>query len=92
MKIKILKQETGYIKFNVRDTNPHTIFNLLREELQNDPNVDFAGYWRNESFYQSIIFQVRMKNDQDPIDAIYSALERIKEKAQEFIEVCNKIK
>ncbi|MHA1687064.1 MAG: RpoL/Rpb11 RNA polymerase subunit family protein [Candidatus Heimdallarchaeaceae archaeon] len=92
MKIKILKQDTGYIKFNVRDTNPHTIFNLLREELQNDPDVDFAGYWRNESFYESIIFQVRMKNDQNPIDAINKALERIKEKAREFIEVCNKIK
>lgn len=92
MNIKILKHEPGYVKLNIRGANPHTLFNLLREELQQDPEVDFAGYWRNESFYQSIIFQVRMKGEQDPMEAVYSALDRIKEKAQDFIEACEKIK
>ena len=89
MEIKILKNEEGYLKMNIRDVDPHTMFNLLREELIKDTKVDFAGYWRNESFYESLIFQVKMKNkSDDPVQAINSALERIGTFTQEFIDLC----
>ncbi|MHA1302280.1 MAG: RpoL/Rpb11 RNA polymerase subunit family protein [Candidatus Heimdallarchaeaceae archaeon] len=88
MDIKILKKESGYIKFNIRGTDPHTLFNLLRVELLKDPDVDFAGYWRNESFYESITFQVRLKDEsKDPIEVINKALEGIREQTEEFIAV-----
>jgi len=89
MEIEILKNENGYAKINIKKTDPHTIFNLIRDELMQDPKVDFSGYWRNESFYESIIFQVRMKDESaDPIQAIYNALERIKEQTSEFVDIC----
>ena len=89
MQINVLKQEAGYIKFNVKQTDPHTLFNLLREELLKDTDVDFSGYWRDESFYESVVFQVKMKKKtSDPIVAINSALERLGEQAQEFVDLC----
>jgi len=92
MKIEVIKKEDGYIKLNIKETDPHTLFNLLHEELLNDPKVSLAGYWKNESFYDSIIFQVRMVDEKlDPLEAIYRALDRIKEKALEFIEAAKQI-
>ncbi|MHA1200984.1 MAG: RpoL/Rpb11 RNA polymerase subunit family protein [Candidatus Heimdallarchaeaceae archaeon] len=89
MQIKILKNEDGYLKLNITDTDPHTLFNLLRDELLNDDKVDFAGYWRNESFYESLIFQLRMnKKTSDPIQAINEALERIGVYTKKFIDLC----
>jgi len=89
LQIKILKNEDGYLKLNITDTDPHTLFNLLRDELLNDDKVDFAGYWRNESFYESLIFQLRMnKKTSDPIQAINEALERIGVYTKKFIDLC----
>jgi DNA-directed RNA polymerase subunit L len=89
MQIKVLKKEKGYVKINVKQTDPHTLFNLLREELLKDDTVDFAGYWRDESFYESVIFQVKMKKKTaDPIPAINNALDRLKEQTEDFIKAC----
>ncbi|MEE9411258.1 MAG: RpoL/Rpb11 RNA polymerase subunit family protein [Candidatus Heimdallarchaeota archaeon] len=89
MRIKILKKDQGYIKFNVKETDPHTLFNLLREELIKDEDVSFAGYWRDESFYESVIFQVKMKKKTaDPIQAVNSALDRLSKETTDFIELC----
>lgn len=89
MQINILKQEQGYIKFQVKQTDPHTLFNLLREELLNDEEVDFSGYWRDESFYESVVFQLKMKKKtSDPIAAINNALERLGKETQDFVELC----
>ena len=89
MDIKILKKDPGYIKLNIKQTDPHTLFNLLREELLKDQNVDFAGYWRDESFYESVVFQVKMKKKTaDPINAINEALERLESEVKDFIELC----
>ena len=89
MQIKIIKNEEGYLKISVKDTDAHTLFNLLREELLNDNKVDFAGYWRDESFYESLVFQLRMKaKTADPVQAIYAALERIGVYTKEFIDLC----
>ncbi|MBY9001105.1 MAG: hypothetical protein KGD64_09335 [Candidatus Heimdallarchaeota archaeon] len=89
MQIEILKNEEGYLKLNIRGTDPHTLFNLLREELIKDDKVDFAGYWRNESFYESLIFQLRMKaKTANTVEAISGALDRIGVHAKEFIELC----
>ena len=89
MRINILKQEKGYIKFNIRATDPHTLFNLLREELLTDTEVDFAGYWRDESFYESVVFQVKMKKKTgDPVVSINSALERLEQQSKEFVDLC----
>ena len=89
MQIKILKKDKGYVKLNIKQTDPHTLFNLLREELLKDDAVDFAGYWRDESFYESVVFQVKMKKKTaDPIPAIHSALDRLKKETDDFIKAC----
>ncbi|MHA1212504.1 MAG: RpoL/Rpb11 RNA polymerase subunit family protein [Candidatus Heimdallarchaeota archaeon] len=89
MQINILKQEAGYLKFNVKQTDPHTLFNLLRDELLQDGEVDFSGYWRDESFYESLVFQVKMKKKtSDPVVAINRALGNLSEKTQEFVDLC----
>jgi len=89
MQINILKQDKGYFKFNVKDTDPHTLFNLLRDELLHDEEVDFAGYWRDESFYESVIFQVKMnKKTADPVKAVNSALDRLGQRSKEFVDLC----
>ncbi len=88
MEIEIIKQEPGYIKFNGKFTDPHTLPNLVYSELLEDEDVDFAGYWRDKSFYESYIFQVRMKKEEmDPVDAINRALDRINEISETFIDV-----
>ena len=89
MQINILKQDKGYLKFNVKDADSHTLFNLLRDELLHDGEVDFAGYWRDESFYESIVFQVKMKKKTaDPVKSMYSALERLGQQSKEFVDLC----
>ncbi len=89
MYINILKQEQGYLKFNIKATDPHTLYNLLREELLQDTEVDFAGYWRDESFYESVVFQVKMKKKTgDPLVSINSALERLEQQSKEFVDLC----
>ena len=89
MEIKVLKKDKGYVKLNIKQTDPHTLFNLLREELLKDETVDFAGYWRDESFYESVVFQVKMKKKtSDPIPAIYSALDRLGKQTDDFIKAC----
>ncbi len=89
MQIKIIKNEEGYLKFSIKNTDPHTLFNLLREELLKDTEVDFAGYWRDESFYESLLFQLRMKKKtSDPAQAINEALKRIGVYTKEFIDLC----
>ncbi len=89
MLINILKKEQGYIKFSIKATDPHTLFNLLREELLKDAEVDFAGYWRDESFYESVVFQVKMnKKTADPIVSINSALSRLEKQSKEFVDLC----
>ncbi|MCE7741170.1 MAG: hypothetical protein GOP50_01810 [Candidatus Heimdallarchaeota archaeon] len=89
MQINILKQEAGYLKFNIKQTDPHTLFNLLRDELLHDDEVDFSGYWRDESFYESVVFQVKMKKKtSDPVAAINRSLGSLSEKTQEFIGLC----
>ena len=89
MYINILQNKDGYLKLNIKGTDPHTLFNLLRDELIKDDKVDFAGYWRDESFYESLIFQLRMKTKTaDPVAAISSALDRIGVQTKEFIDLC----
>ncbi len=89
MEIKVLKKDKGYVKLNIKQTDPHTLFNLLREELLKDDTVDFAGYWRDESFYESVVFQVKMKKKTtDPIPAIQSALDRLQNQTDDFIKSC----
>jgi DNA-directed RNA polymerase subunit L len=89
MDIKILKKDPGYIKLSIKQTDPHTLFNLLREELLKDQDVDFAGYWRDESFYESVVFQVKMKKKTaDPVDAVNKALERLEVEVKGFIKLC----
>jgi len=89
LQIKIIKKEEGYLKLNIKDTDPHTLFNLLREELLNDTEVDFAGYWRDESFYESLVFQLRMKKKtSDPAQAINDALKSIGFYTNEFMDLC----
>lgn len=89
MLINILKKEQGYLKFDIKATDPHTLFNILREELLKDKEVDFAGYWRDESFYESVIFQVKMKKKSaDPVVSINSALDRLEKQSKEFIDLC----
>lgn len=89
MLINILKKEQGYLKFDIKATDPHTLFNILREELLKDKEVDFAGYWRDESFYESVIFQVKMKKKSaDPVVSIKSALDRLEKQSKEFIDLC----
>jgi len=89
MYINILKQEQGYLKFNIKATDPHTLYNLLREELLQDTEVDFAGYWRDESFYESVVFQVKMKKKTgDPLVSINSALNNLEQQSKEFVDLC----
>ena len=89
MQINILKQEQGYIRFNIKATDPHTLFNLLREELLKDTEVDFAGYWRDESFYESVVFQVKMKKKTgDPVVSLNTALDRLEQQSKEFVDLC----
>ncbi|MHA1264201.1 MAG: RpoL/Rpb11 RNA polymerase subunit family protein [Candidatus Helarchaeota archaeon] len=62
----------------------HTLFNLLRKELFNDPAIDHAGYMIKHPLIKEVRLYVKTKKETTPKEAIKNALKRIEAKIDEF--------
>lgn len=83
MQINISVLEENYLRFQVKQ-DPHTLFNLLRILALEEEGVTLAGYARDRTFEDSLMFQIRTEGDVDPREALIRAARRITEISQQF--------
>jgi DNA-directed RNA polymerase subunit L len=83
MEIKVQVIEKNYIRFQIRE-DPHTLFNLLRILTLEEDGVVLAGYARDRTFEDSLIFQIRTEGKTDPKDALIKASRKLIENTQQF--------
>lgn len=83
VKISIHSLEKNYLRMQIKD-DPHTIYNLLRILALEEEGVTLAGYARDRTFEDSLMFQIRTEGDIDPKDALIRATRKISEIAKQF--------
>ena len=83
MDIKIQVLEKNYIRFQVKE-DPHTLFNLLRILTLDVEGVILAGYARDRTFEDSLIFQIRTEGKTDPKESLVKASRKLIENTQQF--------
>ena len=64
--------------------DPHTLYNLLRVIALDEEGVVLAGYARDRTFSNSVMFQIRTDGDVDPKDALISAARKIVDMGNQF--------
>jgi len=84
MRINILKKTGNEMEFELEGEG-HTFCNVLRKELLNDPNVEYAAYRIDHPLVGVPVFYVRTKG-KDPIEALIDATNRIRKSTEEFME------
>lgn len=85
MKIMIQSLEKNYLRMQIKD-DPHTLYNLLRIVTLEEEGVVLAGYARDRTFENSVMFQIRTEGDVDPKDALISAARKVADMATQFKE------
>jgi DNA-directed RNA polymerase subunit L len=83
MKINVLKKTTNELKF-ILEGESHTFCNLLQNVLNEDPNVEIAGYDLPHPLTKSPIIYIRTIEKVSPLKALEEALKKIKERAIEL--------
>lgn len=87
--MKIIKENERELEFVVENEKP-TIFMLLKEELDKDPDVLMAAWREDHPLLKNIYFYVRT-NNKNPRSAILEALERILKRISDFEKEYNKL-
>ncbi len=83
MKINIQIIEKNYLRMQIKQ-DPHTLFNLLRIMALKEEGVVLAGYARDRTFEDSLMFQIRTEGDIDPREALVRAARKVAEMAEQF--------
>lgn len=83
--ITIQVLEKNYIRMQIKD-DPHTLYNLLRVLALEEDGVTLAGYARDRTFEDSLLFQIRTSGDVDPKDILINAARKITDMAKQFKE------
>ncbi len=83
MQIRVQAMEKNYIRFQVTE-DPHTLFNLLRILTLDEDGVILAGYARDRTFEDSLIFQIRTEGDVKPQDVLIKSSRQLIENTQQF--------
>jgi len=81
--ITIQSMDDTYIRMQIKD-DPHTLYNLLRVIALQEEGVLLAGYARDRTFEDSVMFQLRTDGSVDPKDVLVNAAQKISELAVEF--------
>ena len=68
----------------------HTFCNLLRENLQKDPDVEYAAYNISHPYVSEPKLIVETKGKKKPKDAIIAAAKLIKKDNSEFLDLFKK--
>ncbi len=85
--MKVLKkvEEKNYLEVEIKGED-HTIGNLLRTLLLEDPSVRYAGYRVDHPLVGNLVVAVRTNGSKTPIQAIVEALEKAESRVKEFKE------
>lgn len=83
MKITIQIYEEDYMRMQIKE-DPHTLFNLLRTVALEEKGVILAGYARDRTFEESLMFQIRTDGSVDPKDVLIQAARKVVEMANQF--------
>lgn len=83
VQISISILEKNYIRMQIKD-DPHTLYNLLRILALKEEGVILAGYARDRTFEESLMFQLRTEGDVDPKDTLIRAARKISEISNQF--------
>ncbi|MCD6409262.1 MAG: DNA-directed RNA polymerase subunit L [Candidatus Verstraetearchaeota archaeon] len=85
--MKVLKrvEEENYLEVEIKGED-HTVGNLLRTLLLEDPSVRYAGYRVDHPLVGNLVVAVRTDGSKSPIQAIVEALEKAEARVKEFKE------
>lgn len=86
MEAVILKENENELKLELRGEG-HTICTILQKELLKDPNIEIAGYDVPHPLLHSAILYIRTSKGKRPREALIKALDRVRERLKEFIDV-----
>ena len=88
MDIKILEETKERLKIEIIGED-HTLSNILRKELWNDKSVKVAGYRIEHPMVGSPILLV--ESDKDAKKALFDAVNRLRQKHKELLELVKKL-
>ena len=88
MDVKILEETKERLKIEIQGED-HTLANILRKELWNDKNIKIAGYHLEHPLIGNPVLIV--ESDKDPKKAVFEAIERLRKKNKEMLELVKKL-
>jgi DNA-directed RNA polymerase subunit L len=83
LQINIQILDDDYLRMQIKD-DPHTLYNLLRVVALEEEGVTLAGYARDRTFEDSVMFQIRTDGSVNPKDALINAARKIIDMTEEF--------
>ncbi|MEM0379233.1 MAG: RpoL/Rpb11 RNA polymerase subunit family protein [Candidatus Aenigmatarchaeota archaeon] len=89
MNIKILKENESEIEIVIEKNKP-TIFMLLKEELDNNPNVIMCAWKEDHPLKKNIYFYLKTNGTKKPRDLILESIQNLIKKLKEFENKYNK--
>ena len=89
MDVKVLEETKERIKAEIVGED-HTLCNALREELWSDKTVKVAGYHMEHPLLGNPVILV--ESEKDAKKALFDAVERLRKKNKEILELVKKLK
>ena len=89
MDVKVLEETKERIKAEIVGED-HTLCNALREELWSDKTVKVAGYHMEHPLLGNPVILVEAEKDAKK--ALFDAVERLRKKNKEILELVKKLK
>ncbi|MFA6489382.1 MAG: DNA-directed RNA polymerase subunit L [Candidatus Micrarchaeia archaeon] len=82
MEIEVVKNEKDYLEVTLKGEE-YGMANMLKELLLEDENVEFAAYRLDHPIVASPVLMIRTSSG-TPLNALKSAVKRLKKMATEF--------
>ena len=73
-----------YLRIQVTQDDPHTLYNILREEVLKKEGVALCGYARDNTFEDSIVFQLQVEEGYKPVEILLDAVKSVIAINQQF--------
>ena len=89
MQLKILRRTPQELKLEIEGEG-HTFCNLLESVLLEDKEVEFAGYDVPHPLVSNTILSIRTKKGKKPEEALFEAIEKIRERGRELSQEIDK--
>lgn len=87
MKVEVESEDKGTLIIKIEDSR-HTLPNMIRRALWEDPSVTFAAYEKKHPFLGAPRLIIRAK---DPKKALFTAIKKTEEDLKKFESEFNKV-